>query len=473
MRSYLSSWLPAVVIAGSTSAAPRPQVDLSALFTPPSAAELDQVRAEWAGRNPLALKWRIEGTTQLSSGHRLDVVSHLIDGRRHYGAVRYPLALQPGSSHPVMVYLHGGFSGVHVAMLRSFDSLIGSSPLKGEYFYLLPSFRGESLGTGTLGSFHSKGSGSAMDRDVDDSMALLDGLLAHVPEADRLRVCVFGTSRGGGTALLMGIRDGRVRKLVDAFGMTDFFQPSIQAALEAWINSGVKPKNPAYRHALGVAVDPYLSGQLSLTDARLALVRSSAARFASDLPHTQIHHGRMDQTVDIEHSDRLDAALKRASPPVPYEYFRYVAGVHNLSSLNGAGARIGAFFGELALAPSSYCVTSPNSVGAGALIDTSGSTSLSAADLILSASGLPPAGPARFIHSATRAQIPFGQGVLCLGSTVAQGPTLAISPLGTVSYSFDFNALGFTPGTTRHFQLWYRDGGPINYTDALTVTFGP
>ena len=344
-----------------------------------------------------------------------------------------------------MLFLHGGFSGVKVAQLRGFDNLLGNKSLSDQFFYLLPSFRGELLAAGTLGGFLSKGSGSAMDRDVDDSMALLDGLLTHVPQADRLRVCVFGTSRGGGTALLMGIRDGRVRKVVDTFGMTDFFLPSIQAGLEAWINNGVPPKNPAHRHALGVAVDPYLAGKMTLAEARLALLRSSAAHFAADLPETQIHHGRLDATVDIEHSNLLDAALKQTSPPVPSEYFRYVNGVHNLSSLNGAGSRIGALFTELSLAPSSYCVTSPNSVGAGGLIDYSGSTSLSSADLSLHASGLPPGNPARFIHGSTRAQVPFGQGVLCIGSTLAQSPTLAVGPAGTVSHSFDFNALGFTP----------------------------
>ena len=256
LRASLWSWLAAGVFASSASAAPQTPVDLSAVFSPPTAAEADAVQADWQGRNPVALDWRVEGATQMTTGHTLQIVSHVVEGQRHYGALRYPLAFQPGGSHPVLVYLHHGFTGVHLSVLRNFDSLIPGSTLEDEYFYLVPSFRGESVRTGSLGVFLSEGEGSAMDRDVDDTIALLNGLLANVQEADRLRVCALGTSRGGGTALLLGIRDSRVRVLVDAFGMTDFFQPSIQAGLEAFLNNGVPPKNPAYRHALGVAVAP-------------------------------------------------------------------------------------------------------------------------------------------------------------------------------------------------------------------------
>jgi hypothetical protein len=126
--------------------------------------------------------------------------------------------------------------------------------------------------------------------------------------------------------------------------------------------------------------------------------------------------------------------------------------------------------------PTAYCQTSPNSIGAGALIAHSGSTSIFANDLVLLANGVPNQ-PGIFFYGPDQASTAFGNGTLCVGGTLIRfDPTFASG--NTLSAPMDYAP----PSTARsgsavHFQAWYRDpaggGSFFNLSDALTVTFCP
>jgi len=131
----------------------------------------------------------------------------------------------------------------------------------------------------------------------------------------------------------------------------------------------------------------------------------------------------------------------------------------------------------------SYCVTSPNSVGPGATIAASGSTSIAADDFRLVASGLPPVQFGIFYYGLLQAQIPFGNGFRCIQGLVyrLRPPALA-DGTGQASHRVDFDdpplASGrISAGSTWNFQFWYRDpaggGAFFNLTDGLTATFCP
>ncbi len=133
---------------------------------------------------------------------------------------------------------------------------------------------------------------------------------------------------------------------------------------------------------------------------------------------------------------------------------------------------------------SNYCVASPNSSGAGAEIGFAGTPGLSAGDFELRASGLPAQASGLFFFGAGKAQIPFGDGVLCVSpfmpGLVRLNPLVRADAGGSVSRGVDFDsapASGIQPGSTQNFQLWYRDGmgGPegFNTSDAVEVTFCP
>jgi hypothetical protein len=131
-----------------------------------------------------------------------------------------------------------------------------------------------------------------------------------------------------------------------------------------------------------------------------------------------------------------------------------------------------------------YCSTSVNSFGAGARIDSSGSTSLAANGFALSVRGAPPAHNGIFFYGATSASVPVGAGFRCIASPVVRlGPPLVTGADGRAVRPLDFTAppLGagasqVLAGSTWNFQFWYRDpfaGKFVNFSDALSATFRP
>ena len=125
----------------------------------------------------------------------------------------------------------------------------------------------------------------------------------------------------------------------------------------------------------------------------------------------------------------------------------------------------------------SYCTTSPNPVGSGAVISASGSTSLNAADFTLDAAGAQPNQFGIFFYGPTTANAPFGDGVRCVGAPVTRLPVVQTDGFGDVSYQPDFSAAPHdqvTADSTWNFQYWYRtpsSPSTFNLSDAISVTF--
>ncbi len=135
-----------------------------------------------------------------------------------------------------------------------------------------------------------------------------------------------------------------------------------------------------------------------------------------------------------------------------------------------------------------YCVTSPNSAGAGALMSTEGSTSICASDFTLYVSGAPKNIPGAFYYGPQQAQVPFGNGWRCVGGGLTGIfrllPAQNTGASGTASRTLDFSLppIGSGPGqisagSTWCFQYWYRDpaggGSNFNLSDAVQATFVP
>jgi len=138
--------------------------------------------------------------------------------------------------------------------------------------------------------------------------------------------------------------------------------------------------------------------------------------------------------------------------------------------------------------PSNYCSTSPNSVGAGALIGWSGTPNVSTNAFVLTATNAPANKPGLFFYGAGQSSTPFGDGLRCVGAggegIFRLGPPVVTNGSGQVSRFVDVTLPpanadpgGLDPGDTYNFQFWYRDptGGPngFNLSDGLSVTFCP
>ncbi|MDP6370699.1 MAG: hypothetical protein QF615_13905, partial [Planctomycetota bacterium] len=130
----------------------------------------------------------------------------------------------------------------------------------------------------------------------------------------------------------------------------------------------------------------------------------------------------------------------------------------------------------------SYCVAAPNSAGSGALISASGSTSLSANNLVLDVSGLPVGQFGMFFYGSQATQVPVMDGFLCVGGPLFRYPVQQADSSGNMSLAIDLN----TPvaqagrvfiGSEWNYQLWYRDqaagGAGSNFSDGLQVRFCP
>lgn len=130
--------------------------------------------------------------------------------------------------------------------------------------------------------------------------------------------------------------------------------------------------------------------------------------------------------------------------------------------------------------PVAYCDATPNSTGVAAAVELVGSTSVSAGDFALRASGCPPNASALFIYSPAMRQVAFYDGYLCVGPPVTRmGPLGATDAVGVLSRAFDLGSLPLpiTAGSVWNFQTWFRDaaagGAGANLSHALNAVFCP
>lgn len=136
-------------------------------------------------------------------------------------------------------------------------------------------------------------------------------------------------------------------------------------------------------------------------------------------------------------------------------------------------------------APFNYCTGNLNSAGTSASISMTGSAFISNNDMGLLVQGGVPNRPGLFFYGPNQINIPFGEGVRCVGGSIFRIPPAVFTDgAGSVAKVIDFNSppLGSgpgaaIPGNNFNFQYWYRDpaGGPFgfNLSDGLNVTFGP
>ncbi|MCY4060483.1 MAG: hypothetical protein OXG44_21095 [Gammaproteobacteria bacterium] len=314
------------------------EVELDNIFAAPVAEEIEAVRADWAVRDISPVDVLVEFTKAHPLGDTpatLRVVSHQVGEARHYGAILAPDSAAPGTL-PVLMYLHGGDSGVDVGDIDIIGFFLGE--LRDRFVYVIPSFRSERLQVGNS-LWISTGPGSHWDYDVDDTLALLNVALELTPQAQSEGVSVIGASRGAGVAMLAGIRDQRIENIVAFFGPTDFFDDWVrQIVREAALG---RPRElPGVAYMDSAFVQPYMRGKIDMAEVRLELVRRSSVLFAEDLPALQLHHGDSDETVAVTQAYSMIRAMETLGRgPPEFEAFIYEGEGHQLFALTGAIAR--------------------------------------------------------------------------------------------------------------------------------------
>jgi len=165
-------------------------------------------------------------------------------------------------------------------------------------------------------SFKSEGDRrDALDGATDDAIALLNVVLESTPQADANRICAYGRSRGGNVALLLGIRDPRVKCVVDVSGPTDWFYLMGNQGWteqELWTEgvrihaNTLETGGQNLERFMGRAIE----GGADLAAVRQNMIASSPLYFASRLPLTQVHYGLEDPSVPSRNGYRLIAKMK-------------------------------------------------------------------------------------------------------------------------------------------------------------------
>ena len=311
------------------------EAELDTLFVPATDGEIETTAAEWTTRDYSAAEVAVELTGTISLGGTtavLRIVSHEVDGVLHYGAIAVPEGADTGSLH-LLAYLHGGDAGVSVTDLQYFGIALGD--LTESFAFVVPAFRSEELRYGNRG-WISEGPSSPWDRDVDDAIALVNVAFETTPELKAGGYSAIGGSRGAGVALLAGARDERLERILAFFGPTDFF--------DGWVRDIVRdmalrtpPSLPGVAHLDSTLVQPFIRGNMARAEARLDMVRRSAVLYASELPMVQIHHGTLDEVVDVSQAYSLIAAMEELGrEPPDFEAFIYEGGGHDIFFLEEA-----------------------------------------------------------------------------------------------------------------------------------------
>ena len=119
-----------------------------------------------------------------------------------------------------------------------------------------------------------------------------------------------------------------------------------------------------------------------------------------------------------------------------------------------------------------------NDTGSGALLSASGSNSLSADDLVLSASNLTQ-GPGLFFQGDNAVNSsngnPFGDGLRCAGGNVKRLEVQFANSANsyTASSTISISALGaVSAGQTKRYQYWYRDSGTSPCSSLFNLSNG-
>lgn len=129
-----------------------------------------------------------------------------------------------------------------------------------------------------------------------------------------------------------------------------------------------------------------------------------------------------------------------------------------------------------------------NGSGQGALLSASGTASVALDDLALTASQMPPNVFGIVFMGPNAAQMPFGNGLLCIGASgLKRFPVHSSGATGSFSQgpglaAFTHAHFGFaswiSAGQTWRFQAWFRDsqgpcGASSNFSNGISVTYLP
>lgn len=313
---------------------------LNQLFKAPKPAEIRQVELEWAARD-LSVKNAVIADSGFLNLNGMKtsvyVISHTVHGFKHFGAV-----IIPGGRHankmPAIIELKG-VSPSYFPMnlnngLYTYNFLCEDAA---RYIYIVPSFRGEKLIINGKQYLSEGDRSDAWDGATDDAISFLTVATRLFPQINQHKIAAFGKSRGGSIALLMGIRDKRIKYVLDWAGPVDWFVLmgqlgfTQQQAVEAGLYNRSNPFDIGGQFIERILLKN-IQGKDGLAAARKRMIASSALCFLTRLPNIQAHYGVEDGIVPMRNGQAIQVMINKRHDAGSKVFFHPGAG-HDLDEI--------------------------------------------------------------------------------------------------------------------------------------------
>ncbi|MGB5354625.1 MAG: hypothetical protein WBN32_13510, partial [Woeseia sp.] len=277
-------------------------VNLNRLFAAPTGNERIAVRSDWSARDlqlPARYNFTREPDLTGPDGEELHVYAGREPGSGavfFYGLVRLPIR-NPGDvrTRATLLVLPDGEAGTSDHALRV-GSLPFGTEIHEEFVYVTMAYRGETLRAGGE-TFTPDTTPWAYDLEVDDALALIDHVVGAEILADAGRIGVLGVGRGGGVGLLAEFRTNDFDIVIDIAGPANFFASSFRSKTEGVLTHGMTGSFPGLQSIADRVLFPLRDGDITMAEARLALLRRSPSHFVGPPPFIFVAHGGQDFVV--------------------------------------------------------------------------------------------------------------------------------------------------------------------------------
>lgn len=309
-------------------------VERAQLFATPTVSEINSISQNWQTRNLIPTDYSILKADRIDPGGlTVKIISYKIAGIVEYAALIIP---DGNDKIPVRIWVGGFGLGLTTNSVRL---QMSSGSNNNRFIMAIPALRGQSLElaindivytTPLSGGEHC----DAFDGATDDVIALINLIDVTESSADVNRTGVRGGSRGATVAMLAGIRDPRVKRVVAVAGPTDLLALTPD-----------HENDPTYQCQF---LSAYKNNQSSLAETRAKMIASSPFYFAANLPLTQLHLGSNDRIVPVAQGYTLQEKMEASGNAARFSLFTYNRGHEDIATDNSEMAtRIETFFSGL------------------------------------------------------------------------------------------------------------------------------
>lgn len=271
-----------------------PGTSAADLLRAPSQEEIANVYNEWKHKDFTAQQLHTEFEERKPNGDSIKVISHLINGRKHYGLLRIPAGLDVKNA-PILLALNGGGSDIDVLDSEFITRIAPYScrEVLDRYLVIAPSFRGDVV-RGNGFCFRSEGyTGDVWAGAAEDAAYFLEAVNTLYKRDDSM-VLAVGISRGATVAMILGGLTNKIDRIVAISTHTNFFND------KSFYQERVSSDYPAV----------FFTPAASPDEIRKRMLVSSPFYFAEHLPYFEIHQGTEDPLTTVQHTKLLEQRLQ-------------------------------------------------------------------------------------------------------------------------------------------------------------------